>query len=132
MNYLIDTHYLIWSLLDPDHIRADHKAILLNDEHTKYVSNISFWEVSLKYGLGKLKLSGVTPEGIADAAVGAGFAILAISTEQLASSYRLEYVGSHKDPFDRLLIWQCIKQDFLMLTADSDISKYSSIGLRMG
>ncbi|NBC29027.1 MAG: PIN domain-containing protein [Spirochaetes bacterium] len=132
MSYVVDTHYLIWSLVSPEQIPAGHVSILENADHTKYVSNISFWEISLKFGLGKLRLAGVTPEEIVDAAVASGFAVLGVTTEQLASSYRLEYVGQHKDPFDRLLIWQCIKQDFLLLTADAEIQQYSSIGLRLG
>lgn len=132
MNYLVDTHYLIWSLITPEQIPAAHASILEAADHTKYVSNISFWEISLKFGLGKLRLAGVTPEEIVDAAVASGFSVLGVTTEQLASSHRLEFVGRHKDPFDRLLIWQCIKQDYLLLTADSEIRQYSSVGLRLG
>lgn len=131
MNYLADTHYLIWSLLDPDRISGEHRAILEDETHTKYVSSVSFWEISLKFGLGKLKLSGITPEQLVTGAMEAGFALLAATTDQMASSYRLEHVGSHKDPFDRLLIWQCIQQEFIFLTADSQIREYQSIGLSL-
>jgi PIN domain nuclease of toxin-antitoxin system len=132
VNYVVDTHYLIWSLISPEQIPGAHASILEASEHTKYVSNISLWEISLKFGLGKLRLAGVTPEEIVEAALSSGFAVLGVTTEQLASSHRLEHVGRHKDPFDRLLIWQCIKQDYLLLTADSEIRQYSSIGLRLG
>ena len=29
------------------------------------------------------------------------------------------------------LIWQCMQQDLLFLTADADIAKYSSLGLSL-
>jgi PIN domain nuclease of toxin-antitoxin system len=132
VNYLIDTHYLIWSLIDPEQIPSTHIAVLEDTEHVKYVSNVSFWEIALKYGLGKLYLSGATPEEIVDTAIESGFRLLGVTTEQLASSYRLEYVGDHRDPFDRLLVWQCMKQGFLMLSADTAIREYASIGLRLG
>jgi PIN domain nuclease of toxin-antitoxin system len=131
MNYLVDTHYLIWSLLDPDKIPAAHRAILEDETHAKYVSSVSFWEIGLKFGLGKLKLSGVTPEQLVAGAAEAGFTLLSATTEQMASSYRLQYVGTHKDPFDRLLIWQCFKEQFIFLTADSQILEYESIGLQL-
>ena len=131
MNYLVDTHYLIWSLLDPDRISGQHRAILEDETDTKYVSSVSFWEIGLKFGLGKLKLSGITPEQLVTGAMEAGFALLAATTDQMASSYRLEYVGSHKDPFDRLLIWQCMQQNFIFLTADSQIREYKAIGLSL-
>jgi PIN domain nuclease of toxin-antitoxin system len=129
MNYLVDTHYLIWSLVDPERISAPHRAVLEDETHTKYVSSVSFWEIGLKFGLGKLKLSGIVPEQLVTGTMDAGFALLAATTEQMASSYRLEYVGTHKDPFDRLLIWQCLQQEFIFLTADSQIWEYKSVGL---
>jgi len=83
VSYLVDTHYLIWSLIDPDKIPMRHTGILEDSGHTKYVSTISFWEISLKFGLGKLHLAGVTPEEIVDAAVASGFAGLEVTPEQL-------------------------------------------------
>jgi len=41
-------------------------------------------------------------------------------------------VGGHTDPFDHLLVWQCIKQDYLLLTADAEIRRYAAVGLRLG
>lgn len=132
MNYLVDTRYLIWSLICPERIADQHVGILEDYQHTKYASSISFWEISLKYSLGKLRLEDVTPEGLVEAARDAGFAVLGISDEQLASAHRLERVGGHRDPFDRLLVWQCLRQDYLMLTADPEIRQYSAVGLRLG
>jgi PIN domain nuclease of toxin-antitoxin system len=40
-------------------------------------------------------------------------------------------VGAHKDPFDRLLIWQCMGANLSMLTADAEIRRYASLGLRL-
>lgn len=103
----------------PDRISSEHRAILEDETHTKYVSSVSFWEIGLKLGLGKLKLSGITPEQLVTGAMEAGFALLAATTDQMARSYRLEHVASHEDPFDRLLIWQCIQQECISPTADS-------------
>ena len=131
MNYLIDTHLLIWSLMSPERIAGSHVSLLQNPLPKKYISSISFWEISLKYGLGKLQLAGVTPEELVHAATGAGFSVLSVTTEELASSYRLEYISDHRDPFDRMLIWQCLKQDLFMLTSDPYIREYASVGLRL-
>lgn len=131
MSYLVDTHYLIWSLISPEHIPAVHRELLESSESEKFVSNISFWEVSLKYGLGKLRLAGITPEDLVGEATESGFAILGITTEQLAGSHRLEYVGSHRDPFDRLLVWQCITSGMKLMTADEEVQDYAAVGLQL-
>ena len=62
MNYLVDTHILIWSFTDPDKLQKRFRNELLNLENTIYYSQFSLWEISLKYSLGKLKLKKKTPE----------------------------------------------------------------------
>lgn len=62
MRCLVDTHYLIWSLLDPARIEATKKEVLLDPSATKHVSKITYWEIALKYSLGKLVLKGISPE----------------------------------------------------------------------
>ena len=37
----------------------------------------------------------------------------------------------HKDPFDRLLIWQAIQQGYTMLTADRKFAYYAEDGLKL-
>ncbi len=90
MKYLLDTHYLIWSIIDPDKIDKKRKKILLDVNTEKYISQISFWEISIKYSLGKLELKGITPEELLEAAIKSGFQILELETKILAhhTNYR--------------------------------------------
>ncbi len=61
MKYLIDTHVLLWSLFDTSKLSKKVYGILLDIENEIYVSNITFWEISLKYGIGKLSLKNILP-----------------------------------------------------------------------
>lgn len=131
MKYLIDTHYLIWSLLDPDKIKKPHVKILLDPKAIKFVSKITLWEIALKYSTGKLELSGITPEQFLEAALEAGYEFLDINEEVLITSYKLPAHKYHKDPFDRLLIWQCIRSNLVFLTADERIPDYVKHGLKL-
>jgi len=131
LKYLLDTHYLIWSLIDPDKIDKKKKKILLDINTEKYISQISFWEISIKYSLGKLELKGITPEVLLEAAIKSGFQILELETKTLASSYKLPKKSNHKDPFDRLIIWECICNDYILLTADEKIKEYKEDGFKI-
>ena len=131
MNHLVDTHYLIWSLLDPGKIERGKKKILLDPAVIKHVSKISYWEIALKYSLGKLELRGTVPEKLLAASVEAGYEVLDISAEDLATSYKLPHIRDHRDPFDRLLIWQCIRNDLVFITADHRIREYEKYGLKL-
>jgi PIN domain nuclease of toxin-antitoxin system len=131
MSYLLDTHYVLWSLIEPDRVDRRARAAMRNSDHVKHVSVVSFWEISLKYSLGKLQLKGTTPEELLQAAIGSGFALLPLEGDIVASSHHLPAVTDHRDPFDRLLIWQCIHSDLTMLSADHRFKEYEQHGLRL-
>ena len=132
MTYVADTHYLLWSLVSPGRISEAHTGILEDPEHVKYVSAVSFWEISLKYALGKLSIEGAEPAALPAASIRAGFDVLPISADDFATSYQLQSLGLHRDPFDRMLVWQCMRHGFALLTADTDLRQYEQIGLQIG
>jgi PIN domain nuclease of toxin-antitoxin system len=131
MNYLIDTHYLLWSLIDPSQIQKYAREILTDSQTIKYVSKISFWEIALKYSIGKLKLEGTSPEEILSTSLESGFKIHDISEDDIVTSYLLPFVENHRDPFDRLLVWQCIRNDILFVSSDIRLKAYEQYGLKM-
>jgi PIN domain nuclease of toxin-antitoxin system len=56
MQFLIDTHVLIWYLEDSPQLTSTAAEILEDTRHDLYVSIVSLWEIAINSGLGKLKL----------------------------------------------------------------------------
>ena len=131
MNYLVDTHYLLWSLIDPTKIKKHITEILTDTQTIKYVSKICFWEIALKYSIGKLKLEGVTPEQLLSASRESGFKVLDVSEEDIVTSHLLPFIENHRDPFDRLIVWQCIRNDIVLVTMDIRLRGYEPYGLKI-
>ncbi len=130
MTCLLDTHALIWSLIRPGKLSKRVVSVLEDSHNAVLVSAISFWEISLKYSLGKLNLEGIYPHEMPHHAREAGFEFLQLSPED-ASTYH-ELPGDwHKDPFDRMLIWQAMKHNMVFLTGDRDIGEYRQAGLKI-
>jgi PIN domain nuclease of toxin-antitoxin system len=102
---------------------------MLNADNSIYVSLITFWEVSIKYSLGKIGLKDITPEELPAVSKEAGFETLILSEKDVASFYKLPR-HNHKDPFDRLIIWQAIHNDLVLLSKDRQIADYKEFGLR--
>lgn len=130
MNYLIDTHILIWSLFDPGKIKKNIQDVLIDRNNVISVSKISLWEISLKYSLGKFEITGLNPEQIENGIIKLGFEIKDIETDEALTYYKLPKIDAHKDPFDRMIIWQCIKNKMTLITMDSRIKNYKSSGLK--
>ena len=131
MSYILDTHFVLWTLFEPGKIDKDILAILENEDITKLVSAISLWEISLKYSLGKLELFNTNPDEVCQKIVDSGFEILSVEDEIFASYYKLPKKERHKDPFDRLLIWQSIQHDLTVITKDDRMVEYVKDGLKL-
>ena len=130
MNYLVDTHVFLWAELSPKKISKKVKDILLNEESTKYVSTMTFWEISLKFSLGKIDIKGILPDKLPAIAKDTGFEILNLDAQTASTFYQLPKI-KNKDPFDRILAWQAIREDCFLLTHDKELADYKDYGLRV-
>ena len=59
-----------------------------------------------------------------------GFSIVSLGAAESSTYHQLKGTY-HKDPFDRLLIWQAICNDLILISADRHIKKYTSEGLKI-
>ncbi len=66
MRLLLDTCSLLWALQTPGKLGAKARRALQSEENSIHVSPISFWEISLKFALGKLQIEGASPEDMPD------------------------------------------------------------------
>lgn len=130
MTYLLDTHTLIWALTASHKLSTTVQGILQDESNDIVVSTLSFWEISLKRSVRKLTLDGFTPEDFVDASIVADFQILPLSIDLCSSFYKLASTH-HKDPFDRMLIWQALHRECSLITIDKNIRKYASDGLQV-
>ena len=129
MTYLTDTHILLWSFLETEKLSEKVKSILLDENNMIYYSQISLWEISIKYGLKKLSLKGGTPVDFFSELANSYYHCKTIDNMDLVTSYRLP--SYHKDPFDRFLAWEAMRNDFTLISADENMKTYKKDGLRI-
>lgn len=116
MRLHLDTHVLLWWYFDHAKIKTS-LPIIKDKENAVLVSDAVIWELVLKSSIGKLKL----PLNFFRE-VEKDFAILPITTKHI---YKILDLGLiHRDPFDRMLIAQCVEENIPIISADTQISKY--------
>ncbi len=130
MKYLLDTHTLIWTLLETPKLSPKATDVIFNESNLVYVSSIAFWEICIKIGCGKLGLGNIKPEDLPQICRDCGFELLTLNVND-ASTFDQLLADHHKDPFDRILIWQSICNDMIFITDDKNIRKYTSEGLQV-
>jgi PIN domain nuclease of toxin-antitoxin system len=129
MKYLLDTHILLRSFFEPEKLSENTRAILLDDDNDIYYSPVNLWEISIKYGLRKLSIEGLTPEEFYGELENSYYICKGIENLTLITNYRLPVY--HKDPFDRLLIWEAIRNNFILISVDETLTQYRKEGLKI-
>jgi len=89
MNLLLDTHGFLWSLFTPGKLSRAAVREIKSPNNDVGVSVVTFWEISLKYALGKLELTGVKPEELPDFASQMNLEILPITAAEASSFHTL-------------------------------------------
>jgi PIN domain nuclease of toxin-antitoxin system len=129
MKLLLDTHGFLWSLFTPEKLSRGALREIKSPDNDVAVSVVTFWEISLKYAIGKLELTGVNPEELPDFADQMNLETLPITAAEASSFHKLPRL-SHKDPFDRMIIWQAIQRRMTLVSKDRDFGVYRKFGLR--
>ncbi len=118
MRLLADTRVVLWWLSDDPRLPPAHRSLIADDANTVLVSAASVAEVSIKVSLGKL----VAPDMSEEFLTAQGFSLLPLSVRHAQAMRELPW--HHRDPFDRMLIAQCLVEQLPMLTVDERIRAY--------
>lgn len=117
MRLLLDTHVVLWAMLDDARLGPDMRRQIGGAE-ALYISAVSVWEVAIKAGLGKLTV----PPDLFERAQGAGALPLAVTWAHAQAVRALP--PHHADPFDRLLIAQAQLEGLTLVSADRAMAAY--------
>ena len=124
MRLLLDTHVLLWALASPDRISPDVRETIESAENDVLFSAASIWEVAIKAGIGRLRLK-IPVDKIQEAAQASNFEELPVLSTHAAATAALP--AHHRDPFDRLLVAQALREPARLLTADRRLAVYSDL-----
>jgi PIN domain nuclease of toxin-antitoxin system len=125
---MLDTHVLLWAIGKSDELSPRMADCITDDKNEVYVSAVSLWEIALKYSLGKL-IFDFEIEDIPKYCKQMGFYLIPLEPSEALSSLKLPYKENHKDPFDRMLICQCIMHNYTLISRDKKMKFYKSEGL---
>jgi PIN domain nuclease of toxin-antitoxin system len=128
MSYLIDTHAFLWTVFDPDQLSLKARTIIRDPKHLICLSTISFWDISLKYALGKLELINCIPDDLPEVALAMGLQFIEPGAREAASFHRLPRLA-HRDPFDRMLVRHAICRGLCLISKDNRFADYQPLGL---
>ena len=122
MRYLLDTHALLWWMVDDEQLSASSRTVIGDPDNELFVSSASAWEISTKHRLGKLPEAGEIVRDFGDLLQRAHMTPLAVSIEHALKAGALP--AHHRDPFDRMLIAQSAIEEMPIITKDPAFAAY--------
>lgn len=128
MDYLLDTHVLLWGLHDPARLSDSTKERLDDPDSNVFVSIVSLWEIVLKNRLGKLEVDVEDLFAILSHTT-SKIRIIGISLQHLLTFSTLPRIQDHNDPFDHLLISQALSDGMMMVSIDRRFASYAQLKL---
>jgi PIN domain nuclease of toxin-antitoxin system len=131
MKYLIDRHVFIWAVSDYEKLSDKAKEVILDIENEIFVSAISFWEISLKVQIGKFNLTGFDIKKAIEYTQKLSCKILKLGEIETSTFSELASFENHRDPFDRMIIWQSIVNDMVLISKDKLFEQYKKNRLKL-
>lgn len=122
MRLLLDTHTLIWWLMEDSSLPPSARRLIASRNSEVLVSAVSAWEIATKVRLGRLEVAADLAQDFGGYLARERFESLSISTEHGIRAGSLP--GSHKDPFDRMLVAQAQIENLLIVSNDALLDGY--------
>ena len=127
MDFLFDTHLLLWALEGSEKLPKKAFEVLMNPKNQIFYSVASMWEVSIKNEKKKLNISGTEFMHYCEQA---GYKKLPIDEKHILALETLEKKENspeHNDPFDRILLSQAKSETIQLLTCDKSFLFYNEL-----
>ena len=123
MRILIDTHILVWALINPQRLSSRVVRLLSDRNNAILVSSATIWELGIKYHSGKMpEMVKILPR-IEYHLARLGATALPIEHKHALMAASLPLL--HRDPFDRMLVAQALTEGVPLVTSDEMLERYS-------
>jgi PIN domain nuclease of toxin-antitoxin system len=119
---LLDTCTFLWMTAEPTNLSSRASVVINESSNSLYLSDVSIWEICLKWQTGKFKLPS-PPRDWCEHQLSI-WKMEPLKIERTHLFRVTEMPIHHKDPFDRLLVAQALEERLTVVTPDAHISKY--------
>lgn len=118
MALLLDTNVILFGLMEPTRIPNHVRRMIESETATCVLSVVSLYEIGLKTALGKLPIP--SSFDLVQHLRQSGISILNVTPRHALRAAALPL--EHRDPWDRLIVAQCLVEGHQLVSGDTIIS----------
>lgn len=121
MKTLLDTHTFLWAISNDPRLSRRAAQIFIGPSDL-WLSAASIWEILIKVSVGKLTLPKPVGPYLVKKLAENRIELLPMTLDHILKIEQLP--THHRDPFDRVLIAQCLEEGWPIITSDAVFRKY--------
>ena len=126
MRWLLDTHILLWSLLEPDRLSGQLATELENPQNELWVSPISVWEIALLAEKKRILVESPDVEKwIREVLSRTPLKEAPLNHEVALTSRTVDL--EHQDPADRFIAATALVYDLVLITQDERLLRSTQV-----
>jgi PIN domain nuclease of toxin-antitoxin system len=125
LRLLLDTHILLWSLLEPSRLRRRAATALENPDNELWISPVAVWEVLVLAEKGRVILKPDAPTWVRRVMQRVPLTEAPLTHEVAIQSRFVDL--PHQDPVDRFLAATALVYDLTLVTADQRLLRSRKI-----
>ena len=118
---LLDTHILLWSLLEPERLSDSITRELENSANEIWISPITTWEIIILAEKGRVELNAEPVTWMKNVLNSMPFQQATVNHEVAMQSRLIKL--PHQDPADRFIAASAVVYDLILVTADNYLIK---------
>lgn len=122
MNLLLDTHTFLWFVWEDPLLSSPAHVTIADPANRIFLSIASCWEIAIKVSIKKIDFGMEYQRFIETQLADNRFELLPIRPDHLQLISELPF--HHRDPFDRMLAAQALRDDFPILSKDRVLDLY--------
>lgn len=122
MRVILDTCVAIWLDNDLSKLSLPARSHIEDSGNECLISVVSIWEMEVKLALGRLPLN--MPVEVAVDVLVDRYALTVLNLDRMACHQLPKIGGVRSDPFDRMLVCQCISEGVPLVTPDPHFRNY--------
>jgi PIN domain nuclease of toxin-antitoxin system len=124
MNLLLDTHVLLWLLLEDNRLTRNTVSAIVDRANTIFISAVTGVEIATKVRVGKLPEAIELSRELTHICSDFDFREVGITMAHAVAAGALP--GTHRDPFDRILAAQARIEDITLVTNDAAFKAFNT------
>jgi PIN domain nuclease of toxin-antitoxin system len=125
MNYLLDTHIWLWSLMEPERLNKNIARVLQDKDNQLFISPITIWETLILAEKGRIELVPSPNEWIVEAIQRSPVKEAKLSHSIAIKSRTIKL--PHKDPSDRFIAATAWEHNLILITEDEKLKESTQI-----